>query len=202
MSVNQLAILLIVVSGLTVVPNVQACGCSDDRPWAEVASSDVLFLGRLVKAEWTYTPESAPWLTIPISWSRAFESNSTQLTFEVERWWKGSGERYVRVFNPSSSCEMTVPPVGVEMLIEASTSRGANFTWLCARSVPVYPEVFIQYIEGQPGYEHDRLLTRDSLQVHLGTGFEPTWRLQPWLIIALIASIGGVLLWRRRRAAA
>ncbi len=105
----RLIVLAGMVAALIVVPEASACGCSDTRPWSEVADSDALFLGKLVASRLAYSVEEAPWLPVPNWLPRGREPNALVLVFEVKRWWRGSGRERVEVQTDRSSCALPVP---------------------------------------------------------------------------------------------
>ena len=86
------------------------------------------------------------------------------------------------------------------MLIEAKAYRGTLFTFLCLRSVPIYSGGEVQYMASRAEFADYRLLTRDSLLVHLGVGQEPSGGGRWWVVVALLASAGLVFWWQRTRA--
>jgi hypothetical protein len=197
----RFGILLCLVLGAAVPHEARACGCGDNRSWNEVARSDALFIGQLVEIELEYVIAGAPWLDVPEALLSELQPNHVKLVFEVERWWKGSGHHRIEVFTDRSSCALEVPSVGSTMLIEANEYRGSLFTFLCLRSLPIYRGGEVQHMASNPAYANYRLLTRDSLYVHLGSGHEPSRVRHWWLMLALLGLIGFVIWWQKSKAA-
>jgi len=200
-SLMRLVVLLILLWLVVIVPDARACGCGDNRPWLEVAQSDALFIGQLVEAELAYVIPEVPWLNIPERLLPALRPNRVKLVFEVERYWTGSGKRRIVIFTDRSSCALEVPDLGSTMLIEANAYRGTLFTFLCLRSVPIYSGGEVHYMAARPEFSDYRLLTRDSLQIYLGAGREPSGGEWKWIFAVLLISAGLVFWWQRTRAA-
>jgi hypothetical protein len=200
----RIVILLSVLALVDVVPEAQACSCyPDNRSWGEVAQSDALFLGQLVEVKYSYVVPKAPWLNVPTSLFPAIRPNRLKVIFEAERYWSGSSQRRRVVFTDlsSSSCGLELPRIGSTMLIEAASYRRTLYTTLCTRSMPIYSWGEVSFMASDPDYADYWLLTRDSLQVHLGAGQVPSGAGRRWFIAALFA-VAVLLLWRRRSRAA
>ncbi len=192
---------LFVVMVVAVNSKAHACGCGDSRSWQEVARSDALFIGQLVETKLEYLVDEAPWLNVPETLIPGLHPNYVKLVFEVERWWKGSEVYRVEVFTDRSSCALEVPDLGQTMLIEARKYRGRLFTSLCLRSLQIYSGGEVQQMASMPFYADHRLLTRDSLNHHLGIGAEPS-RIRRWWYILAVLCLAGLLILRYRTKAA
>ena len=167
-----------------------ACGCGDNRSWAEVLQSDALFIGDLVEAKFEYMIDGAPWMPVPEALFPSLFPNRVKMVFEVERWWNGAGYHRVEVFTDRSSCALEIPQLGRTMLIEAFEYRGRLFTHLCVRSIPIYDGGEAAWLASNPAYADSYLLTRDSVYAELGAGNEPTYFKGWWFIVAILGLAG------------
>lgn len=196
---RSLLLSLLILVGLMAVSEAQACSfVIEERAWEDVLDSDVLFLGRVVKAEEVITV--LPWVHIPARWFRSVESSGVSVTFEVERWWRGGGKRHVRVIIWKSICEL-LPQIelGALMFVDADRVHGANYSYVY-RSTPSGSRVLaiVDGFEVVPG-QKPVLSESDSLYLSLGTGFEPSNSRSSWFILMSIFGIAGLLFWRYRK---
>lgn len=185
---------LILLVTLLSAPSARACTCGGPtRSWDEVSRSDALFLGRLVDADTVYAVQTVPWIRLPMSKTLRLGANRAVLTFEVERWWQGSGEPFVEVLTDLSSCGLYVERMGQDMLIEGAAYKGTLFTYLCMRSLRIYEPEEAKRLREQDEPRRYWRLTRDSLQTYLGAGEPPSPPQQRgwiwWMGGALAASV-------------
>ncbi len=189
---------------ILIAPEAKACGCIDDRPWTEIVdSSDVLFTGRLISHRTVHIFDNLMWLELPSWLVPSDQERHESLLFEVDRWWKGEPRQRIEIRTDHSSCAMTIPDTGEEMLIEANAWGGILFTWLCMRSVPVLTsEELDSTLIAYPEYSGAPwLVTRDTLGRHLGSGYSPESNGQSGstfvLVVAILILAAGAVWWFR-----
>lgn len=190
---------LVLMTVLPAASTAWACSCYDGRSWEKVSRSDALFLGQLVEVDTVYVVQTVPWLTVPMYQAFGLRANRVALTFEVETWWQGSGERFVDVLTlpSSSSCGLPIPDPGQDMLIEGAIYKRTIFTSLCMRSLQIYDSEEAARLQKREDYRNDRILTRDSLQTHIGPGDEPVQSPTSWMWTfgSILAIAGVVVVW-------
>lgn len=189
--VRSLLLSLLILVGLIAVPDVWACQYPfEERSWGEIARSDLLFLGRAVKAEEVFT--LLPWIPIPARWFPGIEPNSASVVFEVEQWWRGSGRRYVRTIVWRDMCGILfIPEMGMQTFVEGDRILGFN---------RVKDYTLVDYWVPVQVDEYHLILGLDSLYASLGDGYGPSASKTPWPILVVIIIVGnGILIWRYRK---
>lgn len=129
---------LITLFLLIISTNSFACSCNDISFEKAIDWADEIFLGRLIEikeVEFEYN-EYHPQEKYTRIW---------YALFEVEKKWKGSSKKYVKVYQPSTSCDSYFRSLGNSHLVYAKKEEMFPFdkyrksdvkltTWMCSRS--------------------------------------------------------------------
>ncbi|CAL2079299.1 hypothetical protein [Tenacibaculum sp. 190524A05c] len=115
-----------------------ACSCSFIPFKDAVEWVDEIFIGRLVEIK-------------EVEYEVSHQNNNERYTrlwyakFEVSKKWKGSDKKYIKVYQPSTSCDAEFNQINRTYLVYAKKKRVFTFfntqnttneltTWLCARN--------------------------------------------------------------------
>jgi hypothetical protein len=113
-----------------------SCNCDGLSYEEAVARADEIFVGRLIETKEVLTDSYDDGQKYTRLW---------YALFEVETKWKGSNKKYVKVYQPSTSCDFEFRYLGIRYLVYANhgelfwhgdprSFEGLN-TWLCSRTM-------------------------------------------------------------------
>lgn len=124
--------------------NIIACSCNSISFKKAVIWADEIFFGRLIEIKEVQTEDT---LDYHHNSQPYYEKKYTRVwyaLFEVEKKWKGSSKKYVKVYQPSTSCDAEFRTLGRNYLVYAKNdemfywrnelSNTKLTTWLCSRS--------------------------------------------------------------------
>ena len=113
-----------------------SCSCNAISFDKAVNSADEIFVGRLIEVKEIY---SETFEQIPDKkYTGAFYAE-----FEIEKKWKGSSNKYIRIYQESSSCQFTFTNIGSSYLVYAKNEDMYWFmtktptTHLCSRTISI-----------------------------------------------------------------
>lgn len=172
-----------------------ACSCNDIPFEKAVEWADEIFIGRLIEIKEVKYETS---LDDP-------EERYTRLwyaKFEITKKWKGSNKKYIKVYQPSTSCDAEFNHLNRHFLVYTQKGRVFNFfnqdneiqkytTWLCARNREYE---FVNEPEDSDYFKLNKLFPNE---VKL-SNFQINWKLP---LLGVLIFITGLFIGRKTKKA-